>query len=118
MKALKKILLIEDNKVALDMLNYSAYLLKHDVYSSIGEMDYDEIKMLLPDLVIIDYWLNVWGGDICSKIKSNPATNSTPVIMLSSCQEIKKISKENCANAYLTLPLNAFDLDNAINRFV
>ena len=84
MKALKKILLIEDNKVALDMLNYSAYLLKHDVYSSIGEMDYDEIKMLLPDVIIIGYWLNVWGGDICSKVKSNPATNKT-YFLLKTC---------------------------------
>jgi DNA-binding response OmpR family regulator len=117
-KALKKILLIEDNKLLADTLNYSAYLLNLNVFSSIGEIDHDEIKMLLPDIVIIDYWLNKWGGNICTKMKSDPLTNHVPVIMLVAGQKMDKAIKENAANAYLPIPFNSDQLNDVINRFI
>jgi DNA-binding response OmpR family regulator len=118
MEVSKKVLIIEDNKLLADTLNYSAHLLKLDVYTSIGEIGYNEIKMLHPDLVIIDYWLNEWGGNICTKIKSNPITNQTPVIMLVASQKMGKAIKENSANAYLSIPFNTNQLNTVIHQFI
>lgn len=104
--------------LVLNKLNYSASQLKLVVYSSIGAIEYDEIKMILPHLIVIGYWLNFNAGDLCYKIKSDEVTNTTPVIMLSPTAKIKKIARENCADAYLPAPLNECDLAKTIRRFI
>jgi phosphate regulon transcriptional regulator PhoB len=80
----EKIVVIEDET---DILEVIAYNLKREGYdvitSTSGEDGLEKIEKSKPNLVVLDLMLpEVDGIELCRKIKSDPLTQSIPVIMV------------------------------------
>ena len=70
-----------------------------------------------PDLILMDIMMpNVDGYTACHSIKSNPATRTIPVVMLTGVgHELnKKLSQQFGADAYVTKPFGLQELKEVI----
>ena len=69
-----------------------------------------------PDLILMDNWLTEWKSDangqqLSKQLKTDPATNHIPIIIISAVSNIKEIAEEGLADTYLKKP---FDMDTLV----
>jgi len=106
---MKRILIIEDNKLNLELL---IQLLegKYEIFSAEdGETGLKTVKEHTPDLVILDMSLPVFDGyEIAKKIKADKESKNVKIIGLSSRAMIGDAEKALNAGCddYLTKPLD------------
>jgi two-component system phosphate regulon response regulator PhoB len=108
------ILVIEDEKDIIDLL---AYHLKQAGFSvsmaQDGPSGLEKAKKERPSLVILDLMLpGMDGKDVCRALKSNPLTQSIPVLMLTAKSEEmdRVIGFELGADDYVTKPFSPREL--------
>jgi DNA-binding response OmpR family regulator len=102
-----KILLIEDDPNACEMLRFRLEKAKYDVVEAHDGDDGLEKALRRPDLIILDIRLpKIDGWELCRMIKTDSRIQHIPVIMLTGCsQPIQEEYGRQCgANAYLTKP--------------
>jgi DNA-binding response OmpR family regulator len=115
----KKVLIIEDDRDTLDLLNYIAEDLNLLVIASGFISNVFDVEALLPDLILLDHQVHgKLGSDFCLEIKANPLTKHIIVVMLSAHNNIAIISEKCCANGYLEKPFNLNELIALIEKFV
>jgi len=115
----KKVLVIEDDK---EILNIISLVLEGDghitILSSSGAVLQD-IKGIKPDLILMDEWLGTeLGSNLCRKLKSDPATNDIPVILISALSTIDRIALEAGADAFISKPFDIVELSETVNRYI
>jgi CheY-like chemotaxis protein len=72
-----------------------------------------------PDLVLLDLHMQgVDGENICKEIKSDPLTTSIPVLLFSANANIETIKEDCGADGFITKPLNAHLLKQAIESYL
>ena len=77
----------------------------------------DDIKMLKPDLILMDLWIPEIGGEkAISIIKENPATSNIPVLVFSANADIKEICKKINADGYIEKPFDIHTLKATIEQ--
>ena len=108
------ILMIEDEKDIVDLVEYH---LKHAGFSVLKALDgpsgLELAKKNRPCLVILDLMLpGMDGKDICRALKSNPLTQSIPILMLTAkSEEVDRvIGFELGADDYVTKPFSPREL--------
>ena len=70
-----------------------------------------DMKMELPDLLLLDIWmLGEDGRDICKKLKQSELTKNIPVIMVSASKDIKESALAAGADDFLAKPFEINDL--------
>jgi CheY-like chemotaxis protein len=113
----KKILIVEDTDMNLDLL----IQLLEDEYELISAQDgatgVELAAAAQPDLILMDMSLPVIDGWTASKeIKANPSLASIPIIGLSAhaMQTDKQKALENGCDAYLTKPIDEDQLMQTI----
>jgi DNA-binding response OmpR family regulator len=116
------ILIVEDEE---SLLKLESILLTAKGYRVIGANDGSEALEALwkekPDLVLLDVMLpRLDGFEVCKNIKSNPETQSVPVVMLTSLksQEDRAKALGAGADAYLTKPFKALQLVETIESLL
>jgi len=82
----KRIMVVEDSPTQAIRLQYA---LEQEGFDSIcvnsAEQAMEALNLILPDLLIIDYHLpGASGVELCRRIRLNVATQSLPIIMLTS----------------------------------
>jgi DNA-binding response OmpR family regulator len=110
----KKILLVDDSNTILMM---EKFILKNDPYdvvtASNGEEAVQKAGEERPDLILLDVMMPKMGGfDVCRHIRSNPRTESIPIIMVTTRGEAENVETgwvSGC-NDYVTKPINAIEL--------
>jgi len=110
----KKILIIDENQLMLDVLSYILTNSGYDVISlASGTEVFNNIKANHPDLIIIDALLHgIDGVEICQLLKLNKATQNLPVIICSSDDAIdESLNQKGAPNDILHKP---FDINNLI----
>src|SRR5476649_2227808 len=108
----KKLLIIEDDQDTSFILGIIAEQLDLTVIHSPGALTVGEIENLAPNLILLDHWVgDQLGGDLCARLKADPATKHIPVIMLSAHNSIQQIATEACADAFMAKP---FDVDELL----
>jgi len=115
----KKVLVIEDDK---EILNIISLVLEGDghitILSSSGAVLQD-VKSIKPDLILMDEWLRTeLGSNLCRKLKSDPATNDIPVILISALSAIDRIALEAGADAFISKPFDIVELSETVNRYI
>ena len=111
----KHILIVEDEKDLLDTLEYK---FKHAGYKvSTTTEGHKAISFATgknnPDLIILDLMLpDISGLDVCKKIKNNPVSEKTPILMLTAKgEEVDRIlGFELGADDYLVKPFSLREL--------
>ncbi len=117
-----RILVADDSQAVRDILQMSLETLGYKVVvAEDGERAMERIQSEHPDLIIADVMMpKVNGFQICRRVKSDPATRSTPVILLTarSGQEDVFWGKDCGADEYITKPFRTQDLEQTINRLL
>jgi len=119
----KKILVIEDDK---DIRDTIALILKEENYEVVDSGDSKILKHLHhhnPDLILMDNWLTEWKSDangqqLSKQLKTDPATNHIPIIIISAVSNIKEIAEEGLADAWLMKPFDMADLIAIVKKHI
>ncbi len=117
-----KILLVDDTDLFLDLersyLDRSSFIIST---AQSGPEAISAIRSKRPTLVILDLLMPGMDGDeVCRKIKSDPLTNTIPIIMVSSDQDPEM--RERCysagCDAFVPKPLKRDELLDAIEKTI
>jgi DNA-binding response OmpR family regulator len=110
----KKILIVEDNELMVEVMTYILTNNGYEVFAlNSGDEVFNNIKTNHPDLVILDSILpGINGKEICQLIKLNKATQNLPVIMCSGDDSIDDaLEQKGAPDDVLHKP---FDISNLI----
>ena len=106
----KLILVIDDEKDILKLLQYNLEKQGHQVIAAVsGEQGLDLARSKSPDLIILDLMLpGVDGLEICKMLRSDRATRQTPVLMLTakSSETDQIVGLEVGASDYIAKPFS------------
>jgi CheY-like chemotaxis protein len=79
----------------------------------------DDIKSLKPDLILMDLWIPKTGGEeAVKKVRNNPITKHTAVLLFSANDEIEEISKRSGANGYVQKPFDIHSFKMIIEKWI
>ena len=109
----KKILIYDDNEEILllckSILSKFGFVVET---LSLCENILDDIKLIQPDLILMDLWIPKIGGEkAIETIKQNEATKNIKVLIFSANADIKEICKKVNAAGYVEKPF-------AVNTFI
>jgi len=117
-KAKEKILIVDDEKDIVKMLNYN---LKKEGYRTVDAHDGEDALALAvrehPDLILLDLMLpGIDGLEVCKQLKKEAKTSRIPIIMLTAkTQETDKIvGLELGADDYVSKPFSPKELNARI----
>ena len=118
----KKILIVEDEE---SLLKLESILLTSKGYEvrgvANGQAALTALTEELPDLVLLDIMLpEIDGFEVCQQIKSNPATQHIPVIMLTAKKSREDMARGEKVGAdwYITKPFKSAMVIETIQRFI
>lgn len=119
-KHLQKIMVIDDDEGILD--GFQA-ILESEGYDVTLAYNAEKLFLLtgteLPDLILLDILLSGSDGrEICGKLKSNPATKSIPVIIISAHPGVEKSIKRIGADGFIAKPFDMDELLKIIREFI
>ncbi len=108
------VLVVDDNEQNLELL--VAYL--EDLGCRIataadGIEAVSAVESNAPDLILLDVMMpRMSGFQVCSKLKSDPATREIPIIMVTALNEVSDIERavESGADDFLTKPVHKIEL--------
>ena len=118
---MKKCILIYDDdkeiltlcKIILQKLNYSV-----EIRSECDNI-IEDIKILNPDLILMDLWIPKCGGEKAITImRENTVSKQIPVLLFSANDEIDKISKKTGANGYVQKPFDIVHFKKQIEKWI
>ena len=80
----KKILVVDDEKDIVELLQYNLEKENYKVNTAYsGEKCLEKVKTSHPDLILLDLMLpEIDGLEVCKILKNDPATSTIPIIML------------------------------------
>jgi len=117
-----KILVADDSPSIREILQMNLETLGYSVVlAEDGEKALQQLGQERPDLIIVDVMMpKVNGFQICRRVKSNPATQATPVILLTARSQQEDVfwGKDCGADEYMTKPFSTKELERAITRLL
>ncbi|GMU95465.1 MULTISPECIES: response regulator [Ignavibacterium] len=118
----KKIFYAEDSDSLIKLMSYKLQNEGYDItVFTNGEEVFERALKEKPDLVILDLMMPIKDGlTVLKEIKSNPETESIPVIMLTTNAEEENILKalEMGADEYITKPFSTAVLLAKIKKII
>jgi two-component system phosphate regulon response regulator PhoB len=113
----KTILVVEDDEA---LKNAYGAMFAAAGYNMIAAHDSEALALVRqhkPDLVILDAKMNVVPGrDICSELKSQPATKGIPIIVISGYPEAVRYVKDFGADEFVQKPFEPREVLELIAR--
>lgn len=117
-----KILIVDDNKVNVEVLRSQLRPYQYDIEVSYdGEDALAKVARQMPDLVLLDLMMpKISGFEICRAIKQNKDTQFIPVIVITALQELDDKLKaiELGADDFLVKPINKLELTTRIKSLL
>lgn len=119
---MKKILIVDDDPLILDLFEFSFDTTKFEIIRAPnGREGLEKALKEKVDLVLLDVMMpDLNGHDVCRQIKSNPATKDIKVIMVSAKVQKEEIAKgfEAGADDYITKPFEPLELAAKIAKLL
>jgi DNA-binding response OmpR family regulator len=113
-----KILVIEDNPDIKEVLDYILKDDGHEVIPCSDGASLTALDRLKPDIILMDDILSATrGSEFCRRLKSDDATKSIPVILISATSNLENTARKCGADAYVEKPFNIDTLIGAIRQF-
>ena len=109
-----RILIADDNGPNVELLE--AYLAGVDCEIAVavdGRDTLDKVESFKPDLILLDVMMpKLSGFEVCKKLKSDPATRSIMVLMVTALNELGDIERAVDAGTddFLSKPVNKLEL--------
>lgn len=117
-----KILIADDNVQNCELLD--AYLATEDYeigFAYDGQQTLEQVKEFSPDLILLDIMMpKLSGYEVCQQIKSEPKTQSIPILMVTALNEKNDIEKAVGAGCddFLTKPVNQLELKTRVRSLL
>jgi two-component system alkaline phosphatase synthesis response regulator PhoP len=116
----KKVLIVDDEENVLELLYINIIRRGYKVETARdGEEALEKMKHFTPDIVLLDIKLpGIDGWEVCRKIKSDPKTEKTGIIILSALTQKEDLENANkCgATVFMPKPFDVAALLAAINE--
>ena len=114
----KRILLIEDEKNILELMEMTLGDEGYDVFAINHYEPVDYIIEFAPNVVLLDVRLSDgYGHLLCKDLKENPLTSAITVILVSGAGNLEKIAHDYKADDYLSKPFSADELVNIVKQY-
>ena len=118
----KKILVVDDNTVNVELLTERLTLEGYEVDSAPdGVEGLKKILLNKPDLILLDIMMpRMDGYELCRMLKANEETRCTPVVIISAKGELDErvAGIEIGAEDYITKPFNLVELSARVNSII
>ncbi len=105
-----KVLIIEDDRSLAEVVSYNLTQAGYEVYlAHDGQDGINQAQLRQPDVVVLDLMLPVIDGlDVCRRLRSDPATRTTRIVMLTAKaeQSDQLVGFSLGADDYVTKPLS------------
>jgi DNA-binding response OmpR family regulator len=113
----KKIMIADDDPAIVDAIELLLEFEGYQVSTTIDGSTVLDMKMELPDLLLLDVWMSGEDGrDICKKLKQSELTKNIPVIMVSASHDIKESALAAGADDFLAKPFQMNELLGKIKK--
>lgn len=109
----KKVVLVQDNKDILDIMDQVLDEEGFEVTSSLTTEPIERIDEIEPDVVVIDDHIrgSKKGSKIIKELKSNPETEDISAVLTSTSDKLPEIAEESKADDFIQKP---FDIDHMV----
>ncbi|MCZ4223238.1 response regulator [Pedobacter rhodius] len=109
----KKVVLVQDNKDILDIMDQVLEEEGFDVTASLSTDPIEKIDKIEPDVVVIDDNIkgHKKGSKVIEELKSDPETEDIPAVLTSTSDKLPQIAEESKADDFIQKP---FDLDHMV----
>ena len=118
---MKKVILIYDDDEEILYL-CSAILSEYDfTVKTLSKCEniLSDIETIKPDIILMDLWIPLIGGEKAIEIvKQNQHTKQTPILIFSANADIKEISKKVNADGYVEKPFVIKSFIETIQRYL
>jgi two-component system alkaline phosphatase synthesis response regulator PhoP len=115
----RDVLIIDDNPAIVEVLSL---MLEDSGYTIRTLQEGETLETLqkdLPGVLLLDIWMSGRDGrDICKHLKSQPATQHLPIILISAHKDIKHITKEVGADDYLAKPFSMKEVITKVEKYL
>lgn len=114
----RRVLICDDDADILEVCRVILGKKNYEVFTSIDcESIFPRLKEINPDVILMDLWIPIMGGETCTKmLKETAGTRHIPVILFSANNEIEQISHRVSADGFLRKPFDIKELVNMIDR--
>jgi len=115
----KKVLIIENDQ---DIRHIVEFILTEEGFETLNIPEPDDLSEIIPfwpDVILLDEFINSRPGHLlCRKIKRVSALALTPVVILSTVNDIELIAAECEANDHIRKPFDVADMVAVVVRMV
>lgn len=110
----KTVVLIQDNKEILDIMDEVLTDEGFEVISSLTPEPIEKLGKIEPDVLIIDDHIQgkKSGSEVIAELKSDPSTENLAAVLTSTSLDLPEKAKECYADDYIEKP---FDIDHMID---
>ncbi len=110
----KKVVLVQDNKEILEIMDQVLEEEGFDVTSSLTTEPVERINEIEPDVVIVDDHIKGTkkGSEVIKELKSDPETEDVSAVLTSTSNKLAQQAEECKADDYIEKP---FDIDHMID---
>lgn len=120
MAARKRILVLDDDRYILDILDEA---LTYEEFEVKTAMDIQSFFSLMddyqPNLVLIDYLLQgINGGEVCHQIKSEEETREVPVILMSAYPRVFESLGTYGCDEFIAKPFDLYSLIDKVKSYM
>jgi len=117
----KRILVIDDDKDILELLNIIFQESGYEVILSNTMEAAEHITVIHPDLILLDVHIAgsfKTGADICREIKLNYETTHLPVMLVSAETDLHMIARDCGADLFLAKPFDIYELLISVKQYL
>lgn len=114
----KKVVLVQDNKEILEIMDQVLEEEGFDVTASLTTEPIQEIENLDPDIVIVDDHIkgNVKGSQVIKELKSDPETEDIPAVLTSTSINLPSEAAECKADDYIAKPFGIDEMIDVVKK--
>jgi two-component system alkaline phosphatase synthesis response regulator PhoP len=117
-----RVLIADDNEANVELLE--AYLAPLGLDTAIaidGQDTLDKVASFNPDLILLDIMMpKLSGFEVCQRLKSDPATSGTMILMVTALNELGDIERavEAGTDDFLSKPVNKVELIKRVENML
>ncbi len=114
----KKILVADDDEGILDVMGIMLESAGYSVTTIIRGEEVLAIKEDLPDLILLDIWMEgIDGREICKYLKTQSSTKHIPVILISANSDTEEIATQAGADDFICKPFDRKALLQKVGKY-